>query len=469
VTAALLAAAGALSLAATPGDAPTRTHAQVAVPSRSPIASVQDASLLAAKDPVRRMRLMASLGARLVRVDLNWDAVALRRPINARDPGDPGYDWSSYDRIVDAARTAGVELLFSVWGTPAWAADTRVPPSDRFPSRATRPRDPEDFGRFGAAVVRRYAARGVLRYEAWNEPSLPLFLRPQYERRSGKWVAVSPETYSAMLTSFYREAKAVDGDVVIGGGVTAPAGEQCPITCPAEADDRVAPIAFLKALDATDLRPPMDVYTHHPYPLTRPRSVAVEGAAFIDLYNLGDLQRALDRTYLRGKRLWLTEFGFSTTSVPEYRFSVARRDQARYLADAYARVRANPRVEILTWYLLQDHPQWASGLLTQKGVRKLSASAFQLPFAAVPEDPRTGRRTLVGQIRIARRATRVAVERKAGRRWRSVALVRTSADGSFRLTVRAPVATVFRARWSGAARQGGRGAVTSPEITPQVE
>src|SRR5262249_3473556 len=148
--------------------------------------------------------------------------------------------------------------------------------------------------------------------------------------------------------------------------------------------------------------PPMDAYTHHPYPITRPRTTPIAGASFTDLYNVNALQRQLDRTYLAGKPIWLTEIGFATRPVPEYRFSVPEPDQARLLADAYARVRANPRFEILTWYLLQDHPAWASGLLTETGRRKPAALAFQLPFAAEPPTGAGRTRLLVGQIRVAR-------------------------------------------------------------------
>jgi hypothetical protein len=457
------------ALLALAGLACAAAVASAATPARSPVASLQDPELQNVDNPAPRMRRMAALGAKVIRVDLLWDTVARRRPSDPRNPRDAAYDWTRYDRIVDAATASGVEILFAVYGTPGWAADPAVAASDRFPARAARPANTDDFGRFGAAVVARYAPRGVRRYEAGNEPNLAFFLRPQYERQGKRWVAVSPRTYSAMLTSFYREAKEVDASVVIGGGVTGPAGERCPESCPASADDRVAPADFVKALNASDLRPPMDVYTHHPYPLTTPRSEPFPGASFIDLYNVGDLQRALDATYLRGKRLWLTEFGFSTRAVAEYRLAVGEGRQAQFLADAYARVRVNPRVQLLTWYLLQDHPAWASGLLRQNGKAKASAAAFQLAFAAVPAPDSARTRTLVGQIRIAARTTRVAVERRVGRKWRSVRLVRTAADGSFALTVRAGPNDVFRARWRGVARGGKRGAVTSPAVPVRID
>lgn len=457
----------ALTLAA--GLALGAGTASAAVPPRSALASLQDPEILNVADPAPRLRQMHLLGAKVVRVDLLWDTVARRRPSDARDPRDGAYDWTRYDRIVDAARALKLEVLFAVWGTPGWAADPSVPGNDRFPARSTRPLSPDDFGRFGAAVVARYAPKGVRRYEAGNEPNLAFFLRPQYVRQGKRWVAVSPRTYSDMLRSFYREAKAVDSSVVIGGGVTGPAGERCPESCPSSADSRVAPGDFATALNAANLRPPMDVYTHHPYPLTTPRMEPFPGASFIDLYNLRDLERTLDRTYLRGKKLWLTEFGFSTRPVAEYRLAVEEGRQAQYLADAYARVRANPRVQLLTWYLLQDHPAWASGLLRANGKQKPSALAFQLPFAAIPAGDSARTRTLVGQIRIAARTTKVTVDRRVGRAWRKVRTVPTASDGSFSLTVRAGPNDVFRARWRGASCCSRRQSVVSPAVPVRID
>lgn len=459
----------ALSVAAAPaGTGGARQQASVA-PGSSPIASIQDAALVSSPNPAQRLRLMAGLGARVVRVDLNWDAVAKRRPARPTDPADPAYDWSSYDRVVSGARAAGVKILFTVWGTPTWAVDPSVPASTRFPTRSTRPRDPEDFGRFGGAVVRRYAPRGVTLYEAGNEPNIPLFLRPQYERRGGTWVATSPAVYSAMLTSFYREAKAADPNVRIGGGVTAPAGEACPVSCPNEPDDRMTPTDFMKALDAPGLRPPMDAYTHHPYPLTRPRSTPIPGASFTDLYSVNDLQKTLDGTYLKGKPMWLTEIGFATHPVAEYRFSVPEADQAKLLSDAYARVRANRRFEILTWYLLQDHPAWASGLLDESGRAKPGAAAFSLPFAAVPAAAGARKRLMVGQVRVAKGVTRVTVERQRGTRWVRIGRPKTTRDGSFAIKVGAREDVLYRVTWRGVDRRGAKRTIVSTPVGVRID
>ena len=345
----------------------------------APTITVQDDRVWQVADPAARVALMAKTGARAIRVDLRWDVVAPRRPAAPTSPTDPAYDWRRYDAIVRAAKAKGLQVIFTVWGTPAWAADRSVPPptNPAFQPYAIRPARPADYGDFGAAAAARYAPQGVHRWEAWNEPNIPLFLRPQFARKGRRWVPASPATYSALLKSFYAGVHGADPKAVVAGAVTAPAGDRCPFSCPNQPDGRVAPQDFIRALAAKGLRPPMDAVSHHPYPLTTPRRTTPPGRTYVDLYNLGELQRVIDATYLRGKPLWLTEFGFATRATREYPFHVTARQQAQYVRDAIARVRKNRRVAVFTWYFLQDSPVWASGLLDGRGKQKPAYAVFR--------------------------------------------------------------------------------------------
>ncbi len=438
---------------------------------RSPTPGIQDDQIYDPRvDAPARVTEMARLGASVIRVDLRWDLVATRRPRDARNPGDPAYSWRRYDLIVAAARRHRVAVLFTVWGTPAWARDPAVPASDRFPGRATRPRDPRDFGRFGAAAARRYAGSGVHRWEAWNEPNLALFLRPQYQRQGGRYRPVSPAFYRRMLNAFFREVKRVDRRARIGGGVTAPIGDRCPFSCPDGPDDRVPPLDFWRALTSGSRAPLLDRISHHPYPITRPRNRTSPRASYVDLYNLSRLTGLLDRTALRGKPLWLTEFGFGTRPVPEYPLAVSERQQAAFLVDAYRRTASDRRIRLLVWFNLRDHPQWSSGLQRSDGRSKPAARAYRMPASPT----RTGAVaagtdvTVRGQARRARRGGLVLVQRRSGRRWATAARARTSADGSFRTTVRARRTARYRARWRGRARGGGQSAAISRTFVVRV-
>jgi hypothetical protein len=469
VRAASLAALAALlaTASAAVGAAPP---IRAAAPGVSPVSGIQDAFLGTAPNPAPRIRTLAQAGAAVIRVDLRWDEVAPTRPGVATDPADPAYRWQRYDQIVAAARANGVKVLFSVYGTPPWARDPSIAPDVRWPAASIRPADPADFGRFGEAAARRYGPLGVKWWEAWNEPQISTFLRPQYTFAAGRWQPVSPATYSALLSAFYTRVKAVDPAAVIAGAVASPAGEKCPCTDPAKMPERIPPDVFVTALGAAGLRPPMDVVSHHPYPVRKPSDTTPPGRSFVDLYNLTTLIRAIDATYLRGKRLWLTEYGFSTRAVPQYRLVFSPAAQASAISDAYRRVRATPRVGLMVYYLFQDHPGWFSGVLDLAGRRKPGYSALALPLAATPATPvRRGRLvTLVGQVRGATRAVPVLIQYRSGSRWLLARRVTTGRDGSFRITLRPAATTALRATWTGRTRGGTVVSHTSLPVTVRV-
>ena len=443
------------------------------IPVNSPIAGIQDDRVwqVPAKEADDRVNTMTKMGAGIIRVDMRWDQVALKKPARPKDQFDPAYNWDAYDAVVDAAAKRGVKVLFTVWGTPAWAADPAVPKSTRFPDWSRRPLRAGWFGDFAFAAAQRFAPRGVRDWEAWNEPNIPIFLRPQFRKSGKSWVPVSPATYTALDRSFYTNVKSVDAGARIAGLVTAPAGDQCPSSCPRSATARMTPSAFLKAVSAPGLRPPMTVVSHHPYPITTPRDVSFPGASYIDLYNLKRFEAEIDQTYLRKKKIWLTEFGFSTQKVAEYSLNVSEAEQANYLQDAYRRVRPDRRIGMFVWYFLQDNGQWGSGLLNQAGQAKPAAAVFSLPMGPVSTRPvsRTGTVTFVGQSRDARSASQVTIQRQNGDEWTSIATVPTSKDGSFAAKIVPGSTGLFRATWTGDVPSGDQATRTSWPVTVKVK
>jgi hypothetical protein len=159
-------------------------------------------------------------------------------------------------------------------------------------------------------------------------------------------------------------------------GATAPHGNNAP----GSIRPSVSPLAFLRALKTAGLRN-FDAYAHHPYygspresPTTKPPSRTA-----VTLANLGDLTTELTRLY-GPKRIWLTEYGYQT-NPPDKQFGVSWANQARYLTQAYAIARANPRVDMMLWFLLRDDSPvssgWQSGFFTSTGVRKPAYDAFR--------------------------------------------------------------------------------------------
>jgi hypothetical protein len=55
---------------------------------------------------------------------------------------------------------------------------------------------------------------------------------------------------------------------------------------------------------------------------------------------------------------------------------VSEDEQAAYLREAVAMLRANPRVRLAVWFNLQDNAEWTSGLRRADLTPKPSWSAF---------------------------------------------------------------------------------------------
>jgi hypothetical protein len=332
-------------------------------------------------DPADFYPKLQELGVHLLRVHLNWGGklgVATRRPLEGTDFDDPAYDWHLYDRIVLQGQRHGVEIVFTIFGTPAWA-NGGAPPT-RAPLNAARLRE------FAYAAATRYSgttfrADGALlprvRYwTAWNEPNLQIGLIPQWRRVGKRWVIQSAADYARICNAV------VDGvhtSMLLGQkvacGVTAARGNNNPNgTKPS-----VSPLAFLRAMKRAGARD-FDAYAHHPYygaPSESPAS-ASPGRGGVTLGNIDDLDRELRRLY-GPTRIWLTEYGYQT-NPPDGLFGVSWATQARYVGEAFAIAKAQPRIDMLLWFLLQDEgdlARWQSGFISADGRRKPSFDAFR--------------------------------------------------------------------------------------------
>ena len=439
----------------------------------APVAALQDDRLVSEtpRPPAfirTRMTTMRALGARAIRVDLRWDLVARSRPAMPTDPGDPAYDWTTYDRIVAEAARAGLKVSFTVWGTPDWAADPGVAAVPSDPAWGNRrPADAAWFGEFAQAVVSRYAPRGVTDWEVWNEPNIDMFLRPQYERQGTEWVAVGPRTYAALLSAFTRGARAAAPDVRIVSGGVAPVGDSCDIRCSTadvgESPHRLGPAQFLRALAALPEAADVEVVAAHPYPSGPPPAAgAPRRTRRIDMDNLADLVTTLEATTFRDRPIWLTEYGWQTTRSQALRYTVTPDEQAARVSQTFGLLTGFPTIRRATYYLLQDNGAFNSGLYSAAADDALSApkpaaDAFALPLARIADGP-DGRARLVGQVRPSRGATTAVLERRTGDGWATLSSFRTRADGTFAVAVDTHGArATLRVRWddgSGSERAG---------------
>jgi hypothetical protein len=322
-----------------------------------------------------------SLGVEALRVNLYWggpSGVARKgRPANAVNPADPAYDWSVYDAMVTRSKQNGIKPVFSILWTPTWAGSAK----NRVPRRMI------DLRNFAYAAAKRYSGSfrtapdaaplpAVRHWLAWNEPNNPVFLKPQFVRAGKKFRLESPRLYAQICNSIWSgiHLTGLAGEKV-ACGVTGPRGNNTGT----QPRPSVSPLIFLRGMKRAHAK--FDVYAHHPYyqhPTESP-SKPPPGPRAVTLGNINELIRELTRLY-GAKRLWLTEYGYQT-NPPDRDFGVSFAKQARYLAQAYAIARRNPRIDMMIWFLIKDEARigngWQSGFFTASGRRKPSWLAFK--------------------------------------------------------------------------------------------
>src|SRR6202008_203486 len=150
-----------------------------------------------------------------------------------------------------------------------------------------------------------------------------------------------------------------------------PKGNDAPGTSRASVD----PISFLMAAKKAGMAT-FDVYAHHPYYAAPNESPTfVPGGNQKRRIQLGNINTLLaEVTKLYGpKHLWITEYGYQTNPPDHTILATSWSKQAAYVKQAYALARANPRIDMLLWFLVRDQPDiggWQSGLETVSGVKK---------------------------------------------------------------------------------------------------
>jgi len=267
----------------------------------------------------------------VVRTVVRWDQIARWRPANRLNPFDPAYNFKDLDDFVIHAQQRGIEVLLTLWGTPAWAnggAGANVPPADV-----------SDFAAFAHVVAARYSGNypGLPHarfFSVWNEPNSPTFLS-----------APDPATaYAALAEAGYSAIKVASPGAIVALGETAAAHD---------------PARFVDQLAAADPNLRFDAWAHHPYPPDPSASPDTPRAwPNVGMLELGRFDAEIASAFHRQNvPLWVTEYAEPGTYV-----SPAR--QAADLTRAVAIAAEEPSVQMFIWLMLRNHPgtPWQSGI-----------------------------------------------------------------------------------------------------------
>jgi hypothetical protein len=303
---------------------------------------------LSGSDLDQRMADMKTTGVTWVRFDVSWKVV--------QPTANGGYNWSSYDAMVQSANSHGLKVLMIVDFVPDWAAAKGC---DNTASLCA-PADPIQYAQFAGATAKHFKSDGVNDFEIWNEPNITFRFEP----------ASNPALYTRMLKDSYAAIKRVDSkDVILTAGLS-----------PSEtSDSNYSPLAFLTALYANGAHGWFDAVGAHPY--TYPGDP--------DQYQSDDAwgemvaEHALMAAHGDGKKqIWITEFG-APTNGPDSANYVSESDQAQIATDSVNLFKSYSWAGPMFWYNYTDTGTSTStnenffGLVRSDGSQKPAYAAFE--------------------------------------------------------------------------------------------
>lgn len=351
-------AAGALVLAGCGADRPST--ACVAPLPRDFVGIAAPELLTAARSARRRtMRAQHRAGARILRQLFDW----------SRIESVPGrYDLRAYDRLVEDAARAGMDLLPVLFRAPRFRA---LPGSGR---AVARPLDLDAMAPLARLLARRYgpggtfwrahpdvAAHPVHAWQIWNEPNLDLYWGGRPDVRA----------YARLLRSSAAAIRAVDprAEIVTAGLPNSRLG--VPLT------------TFVRGLYDAGAGDAIDTVAVNLY-ATTPNGVLV------------DVRRVRQTMIEAGDataRVWITEFGWADRG-PRSSFTIGGARQARYVRTTLRRAAASSRLLRLrgaVYYAWKDLPPYPgigdfwglhTGLLDSSGTPKPALAGFAAGAAA---------------------------------------------------------------------------------------
>jgi hypothetical protein len=224
-------------------------------------------------DQERDLDLMASTGAKWLRLDFPWPSI---------QPAATTWNWGPFDRVIALAKARNFTILALPSYTPTWAKGTT----------GNSPADPNTFAAFMTAAVQRYAPQGVKSWEIWNEPN-----------QSWSWSPPDPAAYTRLLIKAYAAVKAADPTAQVLTAGLAPAADR--------PGQEVAPLTFVQGIYAAGGQGSFDAVAVHPY--TYP-SVPTDPsiASWSPFAKMADIHRVMESNGDAAKKIWLTEFGAPT-------------------------------------------------------------------------------------------------------------------------------------------------------------
>ena len=287
---------------------------------------------VSAAEQDRQLKLLADAGAGIARVDVGWSSLEERR----KGTFERWY-LDRLDALVMRAEHHGVRLLLTVTDSPCWASSAPATVKrgcegawwDREVQRYP-PVEAADYADALAFLVRRYGSR-VAAWEIWNEPNQDTYFKSDRPA----------EDYAKIVRAAYPAAKAADASATVLAGSLAE-----------------SPAGFVEKLFDHGIGGNFDAFSIHPYAGDASPDDPGDDAWVKNSFARGipSVREVLMR-HGEDKPIWLTEFGWSTSTIrgdEPWRNGVTEAAQARYTEQALLKVREWSYVPVAVVFELVD-------------------------------------------------------------------------------------------------------------------
>ncbi|MDO8516458.1 MAG: cellulase family glycosylhydrolase [bacterium] len=283
---------------------------------------------------------MLEINMKWARLDMSWSMV---EPVLTEPPT---YRWEVPDAVVAAYGSRGIKMHWILGYTPAWASVSGAMSAVPKDANAV-----EHFRKFVRALAERYRY-DVNYYSVWNEPNGLVY-----------WEGSVDEYIDYLLVPAWEEIKAVDPSKKLVGPDLALLGSP-----------HITIEDFFAGLDKRNAGQYFDIIAQHAYADTPADILEIfeDGSFAIDFWfiQLFKTHEALLKIFdgttgLKGKPVWLTEFGWRSDKVGEKR-------QANYIVETLHLISGNPRFQNAFIYDIRDDPNHPRkfGMLRSDGTPK---------------------------------------------------------------------------------------------------
>ncbi|MCL4395432.1 MAG: glycosyl hydrolase family 18 protein [Chloroflexi bacterium] len=281
------------------------------------------------------MGQLNQLGFKWAKVQIRWCDLESSRGVA---------DLSQVDRLIGAANSHGIKVLFSVVCAPNWSR------ADGGAGGSGPPDNMQDAANFMSGLASKYCNGGLGAIEVWNEHNL-------LTEWHGK--PISAALYMDMLKKSYTAIKAKCPSVVVVSGAPTPTG--------VVSDTAIDDVLFLQQLYQNGLKDYSDAIGVHPSGFCNAPDVSVGAMnncggqynnhrSFFFKDTMTTYHQVMSDYGDTKKQLWPTEFGWGVDGSPkpgyDYEKFISEQNQADWLVKAYQQMRAWGWVGVATLWNL---------------------------------------------------------------------------------------------------------------------